>query len=420
LLFAISMAVTINQLNSHGTEASGPFATAIEISGTVERIIFRSIPSPPEFWKLTFKFNSMYSSGDWNLSKATWFGRSAYANDTILDVSIELVDGNGNGELDAEDTMWLVSTSSCLPGHYWGIWTEVLPKYRASHPIESPEVEDGSGYISFYRTLYEPPLTKLTILDVGKGNAAFIKGPSINNFLINTGPGSKAGILVDYLKSMKVRDLFVLFITDDDPGSIGGLDAVLENFTAQYIFLPTRESMSVAYASALESIAEKSDAQLVYGPDFIDGIRSYGFGSYDGLVMKWGDSFDLYFNNGSRPNLSILYSQGPFHFFFSGNSTSEDEAKISQEVSADPDFMRFMVPTTLIQAANYGKDGATSDLFLDMLDVRTVIISVGSDDPALPSPSLEDHLEEKGIQVLRTDEAGNIIYVTDGTRYWRG
>ncbi|HUL39185.1 MAG TPA: hypothetical protein VLU38_02750 [Methanomassiliicoccales archaeon] len=242
----------------------------------------------------------------------------------------------------------------------------------------------------------------------------------MNNYLINTGPESKAEVVVDYLKSMKVSGLFALFITDDDPGSIGGLDAVLENFTVGYIFLPTRERMSEAYASALESISEKSGAQLAYGPDFVDGVHSYGFGSYDGKVMKWGDSFDLYFNNESRPNLSVLYSQGPFHFFFSGNSTSEDEAKIVQEVTSNPDFMRIMIPTTLVQSANYGKDGATSDLLLDTLGAQTVIISVGPGDRALPSSSLIENLHEKGIEVQRTDEIGNIIYVTDGTNYWRG
>ena len=233
LLLPIGLVVSYNFMQIHRTEAIGPFASASELSRTVERINFRDIPSPPEFWKLTFHFISMYSTGGWNLSNAVWNGKSTYANDTLLDVNIELMDGNENGKLDNADVLWIVSTTSCLPGHSWGIETEVLPKYRAIPYVEGPRIEDGSGYISFYRTLYEPPLTKVTILDVGMGNAAFIKGPSMNNFLINTGPDSKAHVVVDYVKSMKASQLFALIITDDDPGSIGGLDEVLENFSVE-------------------------------------------------------------------------------------------------------------------------------------------------------------------------------------------
>jgi beta-lactamase superfamily II metal-dependent hydrolase len=419
LLLPIGLVVSYNFMQIHRTEAYGPFASASELSKTVERINFRDIPSPPEFWKLTFSFISMYSTGSWNLSNAVWSGKSTYANDTLLDMKIELLDGNENGKLDNADELLIVSTASCLPGHYWNIETKVLPEYRAIQPVEGSRIEDGSGYISFYRTLYEPPLTKVTILDVGMGNAAFIKGPSTNNFLINTGPDSKADVVVDYIRSMKASELVALFITDDDPGSIGGLDEVLENFSVDYIFLPTREPISEAYAYALALVEAESNTEIVYGTDFVDGIGSYGFGSYDGQVQKWGDQFDIYYNNASSPCLSIWYYQGPFHFFFCGNSTSEDEARIMQYTIGNPDFVKFIIPTDLVQVANYGKEGGTSELLLDTLRAKTSIISLSSDRPELPSSNLLQRLAQKGIETLRTDELGNIVFITDGTHYWR-
>ncbi len=420
LLLPIGLFISYSFTQIHRTEAFGPFASASELSRTDERINFRDIPSPPEFWKLTFSFVSMYSMGSWNLSNAVWNGKSTYANDTLLDARIKLLDGNENGKLDNADELLIFSTTSCLPGHYWNIETKVLPEYRAIQPVEGSWIEDGTGYISFYRTLYEPPLTKVTILDVGMGNAAFIKGPSMNNYLINTGPDSKADVVVDYIKSMKASETFALFITDDDPGSIGGLDEILANFSVHYIFLPTREPISEAYASVLAMVEAESSAEIVYGTDFINGIGSYGFGSYDGQVQKWGDQFDIYYNNASSPCLSIWYYQGPFHFFFCGNSTSEDEARIMQNTISNPDLVKFMIPTDIVQVANYGKDGGTSDLLLDTLGVKTAIISLSSELPELPSSNLLERLAQRGIETFRTDELGNIVFITDGTHYWRG
>jgi len=72
-----------------------------------------------------------------------------------------------------------------------------------------------------------------------------------------------------------------------------------------------------------------------------------------------------------------------------------------------------------IKVPHHGsKNGMTQD-YLEVLEPKAVVISVGRNN-TYGHPSLEiiDLLKSKGVKTYRTDESGDIEFVTNGERFW--
>jgi competence protein ComEC len=67
-------------------------------------------------------------------------------------------------------------------------------------------------------------------------------------------------------------------------------------------------------------------------------------------------------------------------------------------------------PVTVLKAAHHGSRFSTSDAFVDMIQPKEAIISVGQNTYGHPHPSVMERLQKRGIRIHRTDEEGSITY----------
>jgi competence protein ComEC len=71
----------------------------------------------------------------------------------------------------------------------------------------------------------------------------------------------------------------------------------------------------------------------------------------------------------------------------------------------------------VLKVAHHGSCSSTTQRFLDAVDPRVVVISVGADNRfGHPCDEVLERLE--GLPVYRTDEQGAIEVVSDGTQMW--
>jgi competence protein ComEC len=76
-------------------------------------------------------------------------------------------------------------------------------------------------------------------------------------------------------------------------------------------------------------------------------------------------------------------------------------------------------PATALLLANSGASGSTGDAWLQALNPRLALISVGVGNPdGLPAPEVLARLA--GRDVLRTDQHGAVTVETDGAQMWVG
>jgi beta-lactamase superfamily II metal-dependent hydrolase len=76
----------------------------------------------------------------------------------------------------------------------------------------------------------------------------------------------------------------------------------------------------------------------------------------------------------------------------------------------------FVLESDVLKAGHHGSDSSTSPEFLKAVHPEYAVISVGKDNSyGHPAQETLAQFEENRIQVYRTDEAGTIVAVSDGS-----
>jgi len=75
----------------------------------------------------------------------------------------------------------------------------------------------------------------------------------------------------------------------------------------------------------------------------------------------------------------------------------------------------FDVSADVLKIGHHGSSSSTTDAFLDKVNPKYAVISVGKDNSyGHPHKSTMVKLKAKGIKVYRTDENGTIVATSDG------
>ena len=247
---------------------------------------------------------------------------------------------------------------------------------------------------------------KVIFLDVGQGDAILISEGN-RQVLIDGGPGGK--IIMEKLGKFVPfwdRNIEIVIATHPDQDHIAGLVDTAKNYKIGRFIGNGVETDSQIYQKLKQIIQEKNISELEGGK---------------GMKIKWGDNVQVEIlspdgsqakNNPKDTNAASIVSRlsfGDESFLFTGDISYDQEKELadgSQNVSAG-----------YLKVSHHGSKYSTSQIFLDKIQPRTAIISVGADNRyGHPSPDVIARLEENRIEILRTDQDGDISYVCDDVK----
>ena len=270
-------------------------------------------------------------------------------------------------------------------------WTRWLPDFSNIDNIKS----------SFTEKVPETSDVLVHYMDVGQGDAILVQS-GIFNALIDGGEYTKDEVLRDYLKSVGVKNIDVVFATHPHSDHIGGLDTVIKNFKVKKVYMPKIPEEILPTSKSFEEFLyaiKKSGATASYlGPDTEIPL---GDGVFEVLApLKEYD--DL--NNMS---LVMKFKYKDKSFLFTGDMETDSEYDILKkgyDVSAD-----------VLKVAHHGSNTSSSKKFLNAVDADIYVISVGEgNDYGHPHPEVKKRLASKGKPVYRTDIDKTVIISTDG------
>lgn len=228
-----------------------------------------------------------------------------------------------------------------------------------------------------------PEEMRITMLDVGQGDAILLEPPGSLPVLVDTGPPG-AGVS-DRLRDHGVQELAALFITHDQLDHAGALAEVLATAEVHRLFVgrPAPELAATADASGV------SLAQLAAG-------ARLRFGSAE-LEVLWPPSGPE--TPGSDPNLDSLVIVVRFKRW-SALLTGDAEAEATRLQPG---------PLDLLKLAHHGSADAGLPSLLDHSAPRVALIGVGAGNPhGHPTQEALADLAARRVCVLRTDRDGDI------------
>jgi len=251
-------------------------------------------------------------------------------------------------------------------------------------------------------------LLRVTFIDVGQGDAAWLSTPDGWDILIDGGPQGAGAELVSFLDDQGVVDIEVLILSHSDADHVGGLVAVVENLDVDLTLTncqayPTTiylTFVSLLYSKAIPSICVREGDTFTWG-SYVAGVA---VNPPDPLMS--GTRSDV--NNNS---IVLRISYGSVDFLFTGDIESDAEAAILLRGST--------LEAEILKGAHHGSDSSSTEAFLTQVDAKEAVISVGAGNPyGHPASQTLQSVRSAGASVYRTDLYGTIVVTTDGTSYW--
>lgn len=252
---------------------------------------------------------------------------------------------------------------------------------------------------------------EVTFIDVGQGDAIFIREPGIGRaYLIDTGGVIKIqkeewkqqknpfslgeDVLIPFLKSKGITELDGLFLTHGDIDHIGEAKTLLENIKVRHLFIPKyfgngsveKEVLKTAKLKniPIHELKEGDQIQLAYTFYVLSPIKE---------------------KESKNDNSLVLFAEiGGKRWLFTGDLEKEGELLMLKNYPK--------LDIDVLKVGHHGSLTSTSDELLSHINPKIAVISVGRNNRYQhPHQEVLTRLEQKKVTIFRTDQMGSIQYV---------
>jgi competence protein ComEC len=281
------------------------------------------------------------------------------------------------------------------------------PRPRRWPPLLGVAV--AGAFVSLALTVsYQPDgSTRITVLDVGQGDAILVEGARGGRILLDSGPSPDALIVaLDERLPPWDRRLDALVLTHPHEDHVAGAALLLERYRIGRVLEPGMRGPGPGAAAAREKIAARGvqHGTLATGDRItVDDLAFTVLWPDPGRVPQAPADTGTGINNVS---IVLLGEVGGRRILLTGD--------IEEEI--DPILVARGLPRLdFLKVAHHGSGTATTDRFLDATRPGLAVISAGTGNPyGHPAPATVGRLTTRDARVLRTDEAGSVEVAVDG------
>jgi len=248
---------------------------------------------------------------------------------------------------------------------------------------------------------------EIKVLDVGQGDAIFIRTPAGHKLLVDGGP---SGRLVSEAIGEELpfwdRKLDMVILTHPDDDHLAGLVTVLERYDVKEVVAGPQSADTDTFAAWQREIEEKGiPCHTAKSGEWI----ALGRGAT--LQFLWPpDDVSLAESDDTNDDSVVLkLAWGRASFLLTGDLEAADENALLQS-GVDPQ-------ATVLKVAHHGSAYSTSESLLRAVRPLVAVISVGEDNRfGHPSPATLERLDDTIL--YRTDQQGEVSFSTDSERLW--
>ena len=250
---------------------------------------------------------------------------------------------------------------------------------------------------------------EVNFFDVGQGDSIFIQTPQNHQILIDGGPSSRI-ILNKLARAMPQwdRTIDLIILTHPEHDHISGLIEVLKAYKVGNIMWTGIKRDTNEYKEWQRLIQEEG-ANIIIAQTGQKIFSNSGKGSYEIEILYPFESLENQ-EVKSVNNTSIIarLTYGENSFLFTGDAfKSKEKELIEHGVYLDSDVLK---------VGHHGSKTSSSQNFIEQVSPEIAVIQCGKDNRyGHPYPETLATLEKFDINILRTDQDGDIKIISNGS-----
>lgn len=235
----------------------------------------------------------------------------------------------------------------------------------------------------------------VTFIDVGQADSILISNNN-ENMLIDAGNNKDGKLLVNYIKEQGINDFKFVVATHPHEDHIGGMDNIINNFNINTFYMPEVIANSKTFEDMLDALSNKN--MKFYTPTIDEKFK---VGEAEIKVLFVGEDQE----NLNDASIVLKLYYGETSYLFMGDASTKIEREIlDKNISAD-----------VLKVGHHGSEYSTSTNFLNKVNPKYAIISVGKDNSYdHPKDITIKKLNNIVKKIYRTDKDKTIISKSDG------
>lgn len=249
----------------------------------------------------------------------------------------------------------------------------------------------------------EPELAKLqnlqvTFINVGQGDAEFLRLPDGKTMLIDAGEVVSGATVVDFLKSRGIEKIDYLVASHPHSDHIGGLADVIKGFEIGTIWMPDASVGTEIYEEFLDAVEAKGYKvkKAEAGKKIVKRKAGYTITVLGPKPGVQSDDMNAY-------SVVLCVTYGDTSMLFAGDADAADI------VADNPGRV------DVLKASHHGSETGITTELMDELRPTTVIMSYAEgNDYGHPDQSVLDTISAAGAKAYSTAANGNITVTSDG------
>lgn len=259
----------------------------------------------------------------------------------------------------------------------------------------------GYWFVLFNGNVLEDDL-RVVFLNIGQGDAALIQ-TSQQNVLVDGGPDKNIIYKLDKYIPFYNREIDLMILTHLDSDHLTGLVEVLKRYSVEKVIhngLKNYDSIALEWEKL---IFEKNISQQI-----VDIPLNIKLDEQVLIEFLWPSQDLIKESKGDDNFTSLVFklTHGNNKFLFTGDIPKEaEEVLISTEKDLKADVLK---------AGHHGSKYSSTMEFLSKVKPKYGVISCGENNFGHPSLRVLKNLENIGAEILRTDQLGDIIFLSDG------
>ncbi len=235
---------------------------------------------------------------------------------------------------------------------------------------------------------------RFVALDIGQGDALYIRTPTGHDLLIDGGPSPRTSDILKAHLPAGDKELDLVIATHLDADHSGGIAGVLEEFSVGSFITNGAEPKTKTANNLFEVAAKKQLTPKV----LTRGMRIQSDGWVADVLWPPGDFKSTETN---EAGLVVRFKTATETFLLTADISSEIEQKL----------LDFHTPlsSTVLKVGHHGSKTSSSDNFLAAVGAARAVISAGKDNRyGHPTSEVLERLDARGINILRTDQDGHV------------
>jgi len=254
--------------------------------------------------------------------------------------------------------------------------------------------------VSILNGTYSGGILKVSFIDVGEGDSILIQTPTGKNVLIDGGKIEATNTVESYLHTSGITTLDDVIATHADSDHIGSLDSVIKDFSIGKVYMPNMTSSTYTFEDFLLAMQSK-------GLTFTTAKDNVSVDLGTGITAQFLAPVKDSYTDANNYSAVLRVNYGSTSFLFTGDAETESE---NDMLASGADLQ-----STVLKVGHHGSNTSTSDAFLNAVDPKYAVISVGENSYGHPTEATLTRLSQHGTAVYRTDVSGTIVAESDGT-----